>query len=403
MYIYLKSIKHQINMRKHEPLYRNEIGSILKNLRKQHHLTLEEGAEGICSVSYLSKVENNMIIPNSRYLDLFKEKYKIDFSSQKNNINFNEVIHLFLEKDKVKFFEFNNHLDYQSILNNYLGYILLNQLSEANQLFEEVTHYIKNYDQDELALYLYGTSILLKEEGRLKDAFNVLTLMNEKVSHKELNLLIDKEKLILSFFTNDHGYILLHYDVVINRLVNLGLYEDVNEMKFLHLNYLMQFMRLDEFLEELAEASYLKHYEKTYLKAKINYLNQRYEDSYKLIIGKERLNQAFYLLSLQIMNKLKYKENIFELINHPYEKLNKNEELAIKYLKYKFLNQKEEQLSFIREQILKQNDFPDTQDLLNFWYEEGMENLRKNNYYKEASSLSDLIFKKYKNLRIYID
>jgi len=62
MYINIHNVKHQIGLRKHLPEDGEDIGSMIRHQRRKMNLTLEEGAEGNCSVSYLSKVENNQII-----------------------------------------------------------------------------------------------------------------------------------------------------------------------------------------------------------------------------------------------------------------------------------------------------------------------------------------------------
>ena len=40
-------------------------------------MTLEEGAAGICSISYLSKLENNQIEPNLDFVDQLVERFDI--------------------------------------------------------------------------------------------------------------------------------------------------------------------------------------------------------------------------------------------------------------------------------------------------------------------------------------
>ena len=46
----------------------NEIGLEIKHRRERRGLTLEQVAGEICSVSYLSKIENSLIVANHFYL-----------------------------------------------------------------------------------------------------------------------------------------------------------------------------------------------------------------------------------------------------------------------------------------------------------------------------------------------
>ena len=56
------TMKHFIKQRKHfmESKYQS-FGAAIKRKRIERNMTLEESAEDICSISYLSKIENNLL------------------------------------------------------------------------------------------------------------------------------------------------------------------------------------------------------------------------------------------------------------------------------------------------------------------------------------------------------
>ncbi|MFC7320000.1 helix-turn-helix domain-containing protein [Halobacillus campisalis] len=54
------------------------IGSLIQNRRKELKLTQEELSNGICSITYISKVENNNIQPHKEILDYLLERLSID-------------------------------------------------------------------------------------------------------------------------------------------------------------------------------------------------------------------------------------------------------------------------------------------------------------------------------------
>ena len=54
------------------------IGSVAKRRRVQLHLTQAQACRDICSISYLSKIESNKIIPNDTYLDMLMERLNIE-------------------------------------------------------------------------------------------------------------------------------------------------------------------------------------------------------------------------------------------------------------------------------------------------------------------------------------
>lgn len=75
------------------------ISQAIKRERLEKNLTLESMAHGICSLSYLSKIENFTIIPHTSYLEALCERLDIDFkrileSQIKNDIN--EVLKFYL-------------------------------------------------------------------------------------------------------------------------------------------------------------------------------------------------------------------------------------------------------------------------------------------------------------------
>jgi transcriptional regulator with XRE-family HTH domain len=74
------------------------IGSAIRLKRKELGMTLEEGAEGICSISYLSKLENNQIDPNLDFVDQLvdrfglKDQIAFDIESYESDLSIHIVI-----------------------------------------------------------------------------------------------------------------------------------------------------------------------------------------------------------------------------------------------------------------------------------------------------------------------
>lgn len=75
------------------------ISQAIKRERLEQNLTLESIAKGICSLSYLSKIENFTIIPHASYLEALCERLNIDFDkiidAQRRN-DLNEVLKFYL-------------------------------------------------------------------------------------------------------------------------------------------------------------------------------------------------------------------------------------------------------------------------------------------------------------------
>jgi rubrerythrin len=130
----------------------------------------------------------------------------------------------------------------------------------------------------------------------------------------------------------------------------------------------------------------------------------QYELSFKLL--KDQMDDMHsYKLALMSLNRLNQLKDIKKLIQNVDSIENTHLRILIKYLQMKS-NSKiniEEIVEFIQSEILKNNDLPDEIDYLNFWYEEGYMYLRKIGYYKDATKLSHLIFRKFKDLSTNFD
>jgi hypothetical protein len=72
-------------------------------------------------------------------------------------------------------------------------------------------------------------------------------------------------------------------------------------------------------------------------------------------------------------------------------------------LKYSKAPNIESLVQYILTEVLKSNDLPDDILYLNFWYEEGLQCLKKVGYYKDATKLGRLIFRKIKDLTTIFD
>jgi len=408
MYIHIGYLKSQMRLRNPEITNNSDnIGSILKHHRLRLNLTLEDSAEGICSISYLSKIENSLIRPSQKYLLQLEERYNANFQFQPTTHQ--EVLNRLIENI---FFEQNELMDevlfedenYQTKLNE-IGYLMSqNSFETARQTHQNLNPYIKNLNDIELGFYLFLTSKLLSRQGRLKEAFSILGHVNLDMDNLYLKLLIETEKFILATKMNHHPYISLSYEHLKFMLIENELYQKLNKIKFNYMTYLVQFIHESKLDEILERSKHYETYQKNYLRAKYYYEHMQYELSFKLL--KDQMDDMHsYKLALMSLNRLNQLKDIKKLIQNVDSIENTHLRILIKYLQMKS-NSKiniEEIVEFIQSEILKNNDLPDEIDYLNFWYEEGYMYLRKIGYYKDATKLSHLIFRKFKDLSTNFD
>ncbi len=94
-------INYVKNLKKSNAMHLNVFSAILKRERLQQNLTLEEVSSGICSVSYLSKLENNQIEPKDDYLKFLFDRLSIDYNQARDN----DYERILLEMIKAYFLE----------------------------------------------------------------------------------------------------------------------------------------------------------------------------------------------------------------------------------------------------------------------------------------------------------
>ena len=90
-------------------LFQKDLARILKSIRLEQGKNLEEVSKGICSVSYLSRLENNQVKIQEPYLHMLFEKLKIDYDELKATRNSDYCIE-FLKKKLLKLDQIYNEM-----------------------------------------------------------------------------------------------------------------------------------------------------------------------------------------------------------------------------------------------------------------------------------------------------
>lgn len=128
-------------------MYMKNLGTVLKELRKERGFTQKELAEGICAQSMLSAIENDVYIPNANLLVNLANRLQVDLNEISLAINydisedddFNQTVEqlcqnhqyqelkTFLQQDKVT-----NQLQTTQQYQNYYYYLGVAQLQTSN-------------------------------------------------------------------------------------------------------------------------------------------------------------------------------------------------------------------------------------------------------------------------------
>lgn len=409
MYINLGYLRGQIRLRNPEITNNSDnIGSMLKYHRLKLNLTLEDSSDGICSVSYLSKIENSLIRPSEKYILQLEERYNAKFfniGNQHNELLHQLIENLFYEQEEVIDDALFTEDTYQSRLNK-TGYLISqNKFNEAKLNHQELNPYIKNLNGIELKFYIFLTSKLLSFEGRLKDAFSVLNIETDHYPLLHLDILIASERIHLATKMNHHPYIVLTYEALIDQCIENEFYHKVHELKYHYLTYMVQFINEPMLNELLDKSKNLKPDQRAFVKAKYFFMNMDYELAIETLNSEPLNSKASLELKLLILNRLNQSSIMNESLKSLSNIDNKQLKLIHAYLVLKNTRATniESLVQFILTEVLKSNDLPDDILYLNFWYEEGLQCLKKVGYYKDATKLGRLIFRKIKDLTTIFD
>jgi len=409
MYIHLGYLRGQIRLRNPENVNNSDnIGSILKHHRLKLNLTLEDSAEGICSISYLSKIENSLIRPSQKYIDQLEEKYhtNLRFVSTTHTQLLHQLIeNLFYQQNELVDISIFDEPNYQTKLNEFGYLVSQHDLTTAREKYLDLNPYVKNLNDLELAFYLFLTAKLLSSQGRIKEAFSILAIPKDTVKNLFLKYLIETERLSLATTMNHHPYISLNYETLMNELIENEFYHKVHEIKFNYMSYLVQFIDEDKLNLMLDKAKSMEVYQKNYLKAKYYFENMQYENSFHLLKDQLHDDIGSYKLAIFVLNRSKQVHTLKQLLVDRPITADNHLNLITEYLLLKILpkTEPEKLVDFIQSKVMKVHDLPDQVDCLIFWYEEGYHYLKKIGYYKDATKLGHLIFRKLKDLSTNFD
>ena len=153
-------------------------GPFLRFIRKRKGLTQERVCEGICSVTYLSKIETGRVIPNEEIFVLLRERLEIDPRMEDyydikqiqkeiknchiaiNNRQKEKAINIFNElKNKEEFLLHDPQLFRSYQLLSYLFHLTVSKLDEAAEVKKELYYIRGQFNREEQAAFAYFNGI----------------------------------------------------------------------------------------------------------------------------------------------------------------------------------------------------------------------------------------------------
>ncbi len=402
----LNLIRFKVALKKrHQNKGSETIGSAIKFKRKELKMTLEEASEGICSISYLSKLENNVIEPSDRYVFKLKKRFCINESTNgMDDVTCNMLVHKLMVqmlndgKLNITFLDGINHqINYQTTLLK-LGFYVLNDMSkEMYRTYQHMVSMIGSMDDHLFNILVCLVSQILYEEARYQEANDLLAMLPKKEMHEILKLYCDKHMLINAIHLDNVALFHELYPRYQEALVRMGYYKQMHELTCYKLTYFVNVMGISSYQNLLNKYHHLSKK----FKQKAEFMNLYANGKYQVIIDQikkppEELCNSLFITKLLALDALGETKEIVKYLKVAQSKcLTYNQRLIVNFLKAKHTYEKKALMIYLRTVILGDGALTDDVKILMFLQHQAHRLFSKYFFYKEAT----LVYSKF-NLRM---
>ena len=401
----IDSLKNRINKRVELEKYKRDftdIGSFIKEKRKELKVTQDEISTGICSISYLSKIENNQIIPNDFYVKEIMEKLDVDQAiysrSLKEKVYLEKMISAyFFMEDSIQEKVYNDikEIEHNLVINLCkLGYTVYYGLNDENQYVMMLEHLVNNMSDYEVKVYLFFACIYFISNEKYKTALELIVL-NEKLSSNnefldgmffEISYHVKQRLLIKNCSTEDYYSAMNIYNkyhnvkrilfLALNKARNISLENPGNALEIL------KTIKVKGMSQKIIDLYFLT-------KAEVLYNLERYTES-TLALKKMSDLSDYYLrkMTLLLRNCLVAKDydmisNIKQLVSK--YKPSKNEMKSKVFYHYLLQNNETDRKEYLRDIAIPFSIKIEDYDSLGEYTDNVMKICINNSRYKEAT------------------
>ncbi len=393
MYIITNELIQLIKKRQADKLYISQpFGSAIRYKRKELNMTLEEACEDISCISYLSKVENNMIQASDEYVEKFKKRLNLkdayDYDLESYRIHLDRIIDASLKDEEidnemVQYYE--DRMDYQSILVSYAYHVLNRKHTDVEKAYKQLVSIVSSMPHESFIISIILINHVLYEEMRYSEGMLILNLIEKQQPYSDtIKLIIRKLQLMHSLKLNHHFLIHKLYQKYASELIEKQLFNQLQKINVQKLIYESRVRTPEDMQEELSKMSEIKQSEKDYIISRCHYFRGSYDKAFNLSKNNYSASNQWLILHLLNLDKLKYKDNIITIMNEIEVAIDPRYELIKKHLFYKYTKDKEEIISYIKREVLNQSFITDDQEILTYFMKDCEKLLSNSQYYKDA-------------------
>lgn len=407
MYINMTELNHLIRKRQSNNKYVGlPFGSAIKYKREELKMTLEEACADICSISYLSKLENNIIKPSAHFVELFKKRFNIKedyaYDCDEFKMYLEMIIRAILLDQKIEYSllkSFETREDYESVLIFFAYHVLHDNSTEIEYYYKKLVSSILSMPEEAFMTAMLLVDRILYEAMRYSEGVDLLSTIEAfNPEHDKINLLILKGKTRHAFKLNNYAMIYSTYDTYKHALIQKQLFSQLKKIHLEKLIHESKHRSCDCIIQEIDQIDEFEECDKQYLKAKCF----SYKGNYEKVLSISQMYKdhsidwmILYLLALEHLNETK---KIIQFIETYQDINNSRLNIILKHLKHKYKSTHDEQMSYIKRDILTFHGMTEDYEILNYLLKDSEQMLIKHQYYKDAVSLYRIFVKKLNNL-----
>lgn len=370
------TMKHFIKQRKHlmESKYQS-FGAAIKRKRIERNMTLEESAEDICSISYLSKIENNLLEPSPKYFHLLKERF--DLNEELTVIDtFNNHVQTCLkylifrdEKELTLIQSFKTYPDHMGLWNELFHHVFISEIKDFEM--QSLFTFFDLYDDLAFFIVLYAYAINAIKLGYYQEAYDMVVPTIQTLIHNDLQHVLLHELFVEIGVHTHKDYLLMHHSEKVYELsLTIGIYDKIKKVK----NYVdrrqhMTSIDFDQKSLDVISSQYVSYYFQSYRFKPL----EKTKDIISVILAYLKKDDAFQALQSSFFNQ-----------NH----------IVIQYFKILALDDLSMTEEFFKTYVLKQSLMKYDYLTMHFLHQEAYQFFNKLNYYKDAA-------RTYKQLYLY--
>ena len=368
------------------------VGSALRLRRKELNMTLEEGAEGICSVSYLSKLENNQIEPNLNFVDKLYEKFgmkdQVNYEDYHYESDFTELsLKMLLQESLTRNYSehYEGREDHQARVIQVIEETLKGNYDQMHDSFKIVIQFIPHLKHSELSMIILCACEGLMSKQLYQEAYEMVCEIPLDVEKDEIQYVLTlRMRLLLSFSMHKTSDIHLLYDTYLERVNHEGYYHLAKEIRLKHLLHLAHY-NLPSDIENLSK-SVDRNQELELMPYAISCFTHRcFHEVIRLARLRKDLSKwlVIYLISLEECHL--YDELKEVLSKRIPSTLSNHEKVFVHHFQVKYEIETKSLLPYLRKEVLGNRIQCDDPHILEYIMLDSSRLFQKSQFYKEAN------------------